>query len=142
MLSEFCRFGSCTSLAIMHLPFDYHYEIHCFQRTGAALCLPKEEAYTVTNQGILLGFDSCQIELSNRLRKTLDTDTNVLRPFADAIREVFTHLYIPPIPKVKPRIGIISIPIYSRLRKAIPTGKSYISGKNTVHDNSVFGPLG
>jgi gamma-glutamyl-gamma-aminobutyrate hydrolase PuuD len=93
----------------------------------------KPTHYTVTNQGILLGFDSCQIELSKDIRtKLLYKDETFLRLFVDSIRGIFSQLN--PLnllnslnPKIKPRIAILSIPIYHKLKKSIPTGKSYIS---------------
>ena len=88
---------------------------------------------TITQQGILLGFDSFQIELSKRLRSQLIRDRHLIRKFSKCILDLYQQLYINKVnykliigngsrvsSKIKkPLIGIVTIPIYDRLKKHI-----------------------
>lgn len=91
----------------------------------------KANQYTVTEQGVLLGNYSIQIELSHSIRIRLSEDQDLLKRFASALKNITQRFRFTPsisdstIPRR--RVGILSIPIYSKLRRRIPKGNSYIS---------------
>jgi len=97
----------------------------------------KQDQYTVTEQGTILGNTSIQIEMTHSLRERLYAEPNLLRTFATAIQNIYrggvAKIPVPKsMPKVKKRrIAILSIPIYDKLRHRIRVGTSYISSDYT-----------
>jgi anthranilate/para-aminobenzoate synthase component II len=85
----------------------------------------KTYAKTVTEQGNILGFTSFQIELSLNLRKRLVDDNVFLDKFARTIKMCYDRLFNY-TPNEKIRVGIITIPVYTKLAKNIKS-KSYLS---------------
>ena len=77
----------------------------------------KPEAYTVTEQGNILDFNSCQIELSKSIRKRLKNDKQFMSDFSNALLNVYQRFTNTLTTKTK--IGIVSIPIYQKLKKNI-----------------------
>ena len=85
----------------------------------------KQNAKTVTEQGNIIGLISFQIELSLKLRKRLVSDNIFLGKFCDIIKLCYNRIFnYHPIHKI--RVGIITIPVYTKLSKNIRS-KSYIS---------------
>ena len=90
----------------------------------------KADQYTVTEQGVLLGNYSIQIELSHVIRLRLCQDDDLLKRFAEALQNItrrFRSSSSLPTSSPRRRVGILSIPIYAKLRHRIPMGNSYIS---------------
>ena len=107
----------------------------------------KQDQYTVTEQGTILGNTSIQIEMTHTLRERLYNEPKLLRRFAGAIYHIYARgiakLSFPKAPtKSHPkrrRIGILSIPIYDKLRHRIQVGTSYVSSDYTEFVNKRLG---
>lgn len=121
-----------TYILLRHLVETHFRELELVLGFGSQFQGWKQDQYTVTEQGTILGNTSIQIEMTHSLRERLYVEPELLASFAKAIHSIYTGGVAKlPIPQKKRRIAILSIPIYDKLRHRIRVGTSYVSSDYT-----------